>query len=350
MLGVPIADIFAQDEAHTWFVARYADDSGPGRGLLALDDGGTVAAAGDDQWQLYPIDTDGTGGAVAVDALGRRWFGDSSGLYRYDGSVWQDVGQDGPAANGICDLTPAADGTLFVQVAGVVPGSTTPSCDDPDQTILIIGPDDSMTAQRVDQLVAERFDLVRTARQRNRLWSVAPDGAVWYLVDEAGTGASLQLHRRATTALTRYSLPFVTTVVRSLEIDPHNHVWLVAAGSLWRLSGTPTFTLAVQPDHWLLQPGAGSQGQITVGSQEGFTGTVSLRLSGFPGSITTDLPTAPVTVGQRITLTLQVAAETPVGLYPATLLGTSGPLTRTTPLTVSVVTAVRTVYLPVVQR
>ena len=350
MLGVPIADIFAQDEAHTWFVGRYADDTGPGRGVLALDDGGTVADSSDDQWQIYPLDTGGTGGAVAVDALGRRWFGDSSGLYRYDGSAWQAVDQAALATKGVCDLTPAADGTLFVQVAGNAPGVTTLSCDYPDQTILTIGPDDNMTTQRVDQLVAERFDLVRTARHRNRLWSVAPDGAVWYLVDEAGGGEALVLHRRSATGLTRYALPFATTLVRSLEIDPHNHVWLVADGSLWRLSGMPTFTLTVQPDRWLLQPGQSSQSEVRVERQEGFTGTVLLRLTGFPTVITTDLTAAPVTASQPVTLTFQVAAEAALGVYPATLLGTSGTLTQTTPLTVYVVAEIYTAYLPVVQR
>lgn len=348
--GVPIDDIFAQDDAHTWFVARYADDVGSGRGVLALDDGGTVAAAGDDQWQIYPLATNGTGGAVAVDALGRRWFGDSSGLYRHDGSAWQAVSQAAPAANGVCDLTPAADGTLFVQVAGNALGATTLSCDYLDQTILTIGPDDSMTTQRVDQLVAERFDLVRTARHRNRLWSVAPDGAVWYLVNDAGAGETLVLHRRSVTGLTRYTLPFATTLVRSLEIDPHNHVWLVANRSLWRLSGTPTFSLTVQPDRWLLQPGAGGQGQVSVERQEGFTGTVTLSLTGFPVAITPHLTAAPVAAGQRVTLTLQVAAEAALGVYPATLLGTSGTLTQTTPLTVYVVAEIYAAYLPVVPR
>lgn len=351
--GVPIADIFAQDETHTWFVARYADDSGPDRGVLALDDGGTVADRSDDQWQIYPLDmnsTDGTDGAVAVDGLGRLWFGDSSGLYRYHGRAWQVVSQAAPAANGICDLTPAADGTIFVQVAGRAPGGATLSCDHPDQTLLVVWPDDSTTTQRVDQLVQQNFALVRTAYHRNRLWHVAPDGAVWYVVAEEGPDAAFALHRRATTGLTRYPLPFATTTVRSLESDANHHIWLVADGSLWRLSGMPDFTLQVAPTNWLVTPGTSRQGQVVVGRQEGFTETVTLAVNGLPSRVTAHLASSQVRAGQGVTLTIQAAADTPLGVYPATLIGTRGLLTHTTPLTVLLVANLDEFYLPLVER
>jgi hypothetical protein len=349
--GVPIADIFAQDEAHTWLLASYSvDNGGYGRGVLALDDGGTVAAAGDDQWQIYPVDTGGTDGAVAVDALGRLWLGDSSGLYRYDGSVWQVVSQDGPAANGVCDLTPAADGTLFAQVAGLASGATTLSCDTPDPTILIVHPDGSMDTQRIDQLVTTQFARVRTASHRNRLWSVAPDGAVWYLFADAGTGEELALYRQLATATVSYPLPLATISVRSLEIDGNNHTWLVAGGSLWRLSGTPDFSVTVQPMQWLLQPGMSRQGQVVVGVQEGFTGTVALTITGLTTDVTAVLHAPQVTAGQSVTLTVTAAAAAEPGLYPATLLGAGGALTHTTPLTVTVAAELYEVRLPTVQR
>ena len=77
---------------------------------------------------------------------------------------------------------------------------------------------------------------------------------------------------------------------------------------------------------------------------------MTLSLSGFPTAITPHLTAAPVTAGQRVTLTLQVAAEAALGIYPATLLGTSGTLTQTTPLTLYVVAEIYVAYLPVVQR
>jgi len=123
----------------------------------------------------------------------------------------------------------------------------------------------------------------------------------------------------------------------------------VADGSLWRLSGTPTFTLTVYPNRWLLQPGTDGKGRVVVGSREGFTDTVALRLIGFPATIPTDLMTAPVTAGQHVTFTLQIAAEAIPGIYPATLLGTSGTVTQTAPLTVSIVTELQTDYLPIVR-
>lgn len=118
-----------------------------------MDDRGTPADLTDDIWTDYPVREDGTGGSVVVDAQGRIWFGNSTGLYRYDGSQWQLLSQCA-----IGDLAATAEGIVYAAS----------SCDSAPSTILAVATDDATLQFTIEELVQERFDILRTSR-RNHL-------------------------------------------------------------------------------------------------------------------------------------------------------------------------------------
>jgi ligand-binding sensor domain-containing protein len=213
-----VTDIFAQDQHHIWFAVRGYDRP---YSVLGLYDNGTPADTGDDVWRTYPIELVEGNVVVAVDANGQLWHGQGSGLYRYDGAAWQLVYGERP----ICDLTPAADGTLYAQVRCGGRGE-----------ILVVRPDGTIEDRlfSIEGLIKHELATVQTARRRNSLWSVASDGAIWY-IDNFYAGQ--EVRRRTSSGLTTYSLPVDPVAVRRLDVDSRGHVWLLADSQLWRMEG-----------------------------------------------------------------------------------------------------------------
>mgnify|MGYP000859102745 CR=1 FL=1 len=219
-----VCDIFAWDQNHIWFAASKGNESGR---VFSLDDGGTPVDTGDDIWQSYPIEGEVGRPSVAVDALGRLWVGQASGLYRHDGSSWQQVSDEGP----VCDLAPAADGTLYAQLGVGGDGG----CAEHSDSVLVVGADGSIEGTKSTRwLVEDELETVRTAQRRNSLWTVASDGAVWY-IRNYDTGQELQ--RRSSSGLQTYPLQVESEAVRRLEVDARGRVWLVANSQLWRMEG-----------------------------------------------------------------------------------------------------------------
>ena len=93
--NIRVTDIYVQNEHHIWFAYKESTIFSPLpiRGVLLLDDRGTPTNLADDIWTDYPVSKDGTGGSIVIDAQGRTWFGNSMGLFRYDGSQWQSLSQ-----------------------------------------------------------------------------------------------------------------------------------------------------------------------------------------------------------------------------------------------------------------
>lgn len=312
-----VDDIFAQDDRHTWFVTQTRiwiyPPLGPGP-VYRLDDGGTPADHSDDVWTTLPFTT--TGGSLAVDTFDRLWFSDGAGLRRYEDGAWRVVN---PRSD-IRVLVPAADGTLFAQCS--------------NREVLVVWPDGSQETLSVEQLVAHYYDRVRTAKRRNGLWAVAPDGAVWYVTTQTPPDGQVehQIHRRDAEGLTIYPLPFPASRVNRLDVDRNNHVWLAAGGALWRMTMPPDFRLRAWPNIFLLTASSSVQAQVQVASQEWFTGAVTLTISGWPDWITATFDPNPVTAGSATTMTIQVGDEIIAGIYPALLVGQNGTVTHTTPV------------------
>ena len=325
--AVAIADIFVEDGRHTWF----AFDSG----VYALDDGGTPEDMEDDLWTTYGLQA-GRDPAVAVDALGRLWYGDTSGLYRYDGLLWEPVNLNYHA----CDLAPAADGTLFVELARY-------HCRDPLdpalKKILIVRPDGTQERKTINTLVDEEFDRVTTASRRNQLWTVAPDGAVWYLNHDW----PLQIERHDGESTATYPLP-VTSGLRggTLEIGDDNSLWLAGNGQLWRLAPLADFRLDEKVG--LVTPGSSRQWPLGVRAIGDYSGSISLDLSGLPEGVTATFAPNPLPAGEVAQLTLTADQGFELGTYDAVLAGTDGAVIHTAPFTLKVVPTIYDAYAPLV--
>ncbi|MCB0065224.1 MAG: hypothetical protein KDE19_24035, partial [Caldilineaceae bacterium] len=349
-----VTDIFAQDEQHILlaYITNLSESRAQSSGVLILDTRGTLTDQSDDHWQNLPVDFPGTNGHVAVDTNGRIWYGDSNGLQHYDSAQWHRFIPDSSINHGICDVTPGADGMVFVQTGWLHPGTSGDPCASPSTGILQIAGDDSSTTITLAQLIEEQFATVQTAIRRNRLWHVAPDGAIWYLYHEYLSHSEMpeQLHRRSATDLSVYALPVATSTVKSLTVDSHNRVWMVADHALWRLSLRPDFSLRLPATGWLLTPGQQRVEQLTVERQEGFADPIDLSTHGFPDTITATIRPAADATHPQFTLTISAAPTAPNERYVAMLDATSGTISHTVPLTVTIVSSITEQYLPLVNR
>lgn len=131
-------------------------------------------------------------------------------------------------------------------------------------------------------------------------------------------------------------------------------LWRVFLLGLWALSGcqqegsapppgggggnSPGFTLTLEPSQVTLQAGGSAPLRLTVTPQGGFQGALLLSLEGAPRGVSLS-PQAVNVAGSapvRADLTLATQASTPPGSYSLTLKATSGSLTRTHPLALTV--------------
>jgi uncharacterized membrane protein len=96
----------------------------------------------------------------------------------------------------------------------------------------------------------------------------------------------------------------------------------------------PDFTLSASPSsRTVLQGGAASYG-ITISPTGGFSGQVTLSVSGQPSGANGSFTPNPATGSS--TLSVTTSASTPTGTYTLTITGVSGPLTHTTAVTLVV--------------
>lgn len=105
-------------------------------------------------------------------------------------------------------------------------------------------------------------------------------------------------------------------------------------------SVTPDFTITAEPSSQTVVPGGSTSYTVTVTPTNGFTGTVDLSVSGLPSDTNAsfDPPSVIITDAspQSSSMTVMTTASTPTGAYPLTIIGTSGSLVRTTPVTLVV--------------
>jgi phospholipase C len=99
--------------------------------------------------------------------------------------------------------------------------------------------------------------------------------------------------------------------------------------------GTPDFTLSASPSSLTIkQGGSGVSSTITVNPADGFSGSVSLSVSGVPSGVTASFN--PTSTSTTSTLTLIAAGNAPTGAATITVTGASGSLTHQTAVSLSV--------------
>ena len=96
------------------------------------------------------------------------------------------------------------------------------------------------------------------------------------------------------------------------------------------------FELSVTPTSQLVVPGTSTTYTVSTLSQGGFTGTVSLNVSGLPAGATSSFSPSSIAPPGTSTLTVTTATTTPVGMYTLTITGTSASLSHSANVVLSV--------------
>ena len=102
-------------------------------------------------------------------------------------------------------------------------------------------------------------------------------------------------------------------------------------------SSAAGFTLSDSPSTLSVNQGSSGTSTITVNPTGGFTGSVTLAASGLPSGVTASFGTNPTTGGSVLTLTASSTATT--GLARVTITGTSGSLSATNTIALTVAAA-----------
>jgi hypothetical protein len=98
---------------------------------------------------------------------------------------------------------------------------------------------------------------------------------------------------------------------------------------------TPDFSISASPSSQTVTAGQNTTYSATVGALNGFTGTVTLSVSGLPTGATGSFTPPSITGSGTSTLTVSTASSTSAGTSTLTISGTSGSLTHS--MTVSLV-------------
>jgi hypothetical protein len=94
------------------------------------------------------------------------------------------------------------------------------------------------------------------------------------------------------------------------------------------VTAPPNFTLSASPASQTVPLGGATSYGVTLSPTGGFTGSVTLSVSGLPTGASGTFTPNPATASS--TLAVATSLSTPVGTYPLTITGVSGSLTHTT--------------------
>src|SRR5204863_154858 len=96
----------------------------------------------------------------------------------------------------------------------------------------------------------------------------------------------------------------------------------------------PDFTLSASPPSRTVTPGGSTTYDVTIAPTGGFTGQVTLSVSGLPSGADGSFTPNPATTSS--TLAVTTSPSTPTGTYTLTIAGDSGSLSHTTTVTLVV--------------
>ena len=99
---------------------------------------------------------------------------------------------------------------------------------------------------------------------------------------------------------------------------------------------TPNFSLSLSNPSLSVVPGTTAHTTVSVGALNGFTGAVSLAVSGLPSGAAASFSPTSISPSETSKLKIAVSSSTPGGSYTLTVSGTIGSLTHTAQLTLTV--------------
>lgn len=143
----------------------------------------------------------------------------------------------------------------------------------------------------------------------------------------ASTSSTMSVTTSATPPPGSYA---VTITGVSGTLTRTTSVTLVVTGPV-----TPDFSLSASPASQTVSQGAATSYTVTITPSGGFTGAVTLTVTGLPTGATGTFSPNPATGTSTLSVSTDLVA-TPPGSYVLTITGTSGGLTRTTTVTLVV--------------
>jgi hypothetical protein len=123
-----------------------------------------------------------------------------------------------------------------------------------------------------------------------------------------------------------------------LVVTAHNNTLLNTStfDNIGITTPAPDFALTATPSSQTVIVGSNTSYTATVTGVSGFTGTVSLSVSGLPTGTSANFNPTSITGSGNSTLSVSTGSSTASGSYPLTLTGTSGSLVHTTAVTLTV--------------
>src|SRR5258708_1477362 len=157
---------------------------------------------------------------------------------------------------------------------------------------------------------------VQLTRQGNTFLAfVSPDGATW---TQVGSAIAITMPTSVLIGLTAAANSF-GNMARAVFDNV-------------TVTSTPNFDLTVSPTSQTVVPSATATYAVSVGALSGFSGAVSLTVTGLPTGATATFTPSSITGSGTSTLAIATTANTAFGSYPLTVTGTSGALTHSTPI------------------
>jgi hypothetical protein len=107
-------------------------------------------------------------------------------------------------------------------------------------------------------------------------------------------------------------------------------VYMASFSNLLNVYGLlpPDFSLTVTPPAQLVTPGGNTTYTVSTLAQLGFSGTVDLSVSGLPAGATASFSPSSIVTPDSATLSVTTTTTTPIGSSTLTITGTSGALTH----------------------
>jgi len=167
------------------------------------------------------------------------------------------------------------------------------------------------------------------------LSGAAPSGGAVVTLSSSNDAASVPSSVTLPTGTSSATFPVNTSAVTSstpVTISA-SYGGVTQTGSL-TVTAAPNYTLSASPTSLSITQGSGGTATVTVTPLNGFSGSVSLSVSGLPSGVSASFSPNPATTTSTMTLAASNAAT--VGTVTATITGTSGTLTRTTTITLTV--------------
>lgn len=166
-----------------------------------------------------------------------------------------------------------------------------------------------------------------------------PSGVTATFTPASTTGTSTLTLTASSTATTGPATVTITGASGTLTHTTTVNLTVSAA------TGTPDFALSVSPSTVTLPRSARRTATVTITRTGGFTGSVRLSLSGVPSGVFAFVSPS-TTTGSSATISFFTFSRVAPGSYSVTVRGTSGTLTHTAPVTLTVASTATAALTP----